>query len=131
MEGLREIRIRTLCIAALVVGGAQAAAAREVWNCTYEGYGDDPARYVTHFEERGNEIVEAHWPNSLTYRIIVNTHDSLVAVHAYSIPPSFRRDARAGAMVLMIDKRSGRLHRSTTQSGDSTDQVLGGTCEVQ
>ncbi len=122
-------RARRVGLAVLVIfmNAAPPAAARGVWNCTYEG--GDSAHYVMRFEKRASDVVEPHWPHPVFYRILLDTREMLVAVHAYVAPPSFRRDARAGAAVVIIDKRRGRLHRSATAAGDSTDQVIEGRCE--
>ncbi len=103
------------------------ASARGGWDCTYHGYGDDPARYVARLERRGGELVEPHWPAAIAYRVLVDTGDVLIAVHAYAIPPSFRRDAGGSATVLIINKINGHLRRSTSASGE-TEQILEGSC---
>lgn len=114
-----------LCLA----GVAPAhAAGRGGWDCSYEGNGDDPARYVNRLEQRGDTLVEPHWPRSLTYRILIDTSDVLVAVHAYAEPPAFRRDALGGATVIVINKVSGRMRRSSGTSRDDADQILFGRC---
>jgi hypothetical protein len=104
-----------------------AAAARGGWDCNFEGNGSDPARYVTRFAERGNDLVETHWPVSIPYRILVDTRDIEIAVHAYDIPPTFRRDARGAATVLIFNKLTGRMRRSTVAT-DEADQILEGSC---
>jgi hypothetical protein len=124
------VQVLVLAGIAALACSAQPASAREGWDCNYAGTGADAARYVTHFEKRGADLVEPHWPAPISYRILVNTHETLVAVHAYAEPSSFRRDTQAGAIVLMIDKRTGRLRRSSVTDGDDTDQVLAGRCEA-
>jgi hypothetical protein len=106
-----------------------SAWAREGWDCTYEGAGDAPARYVSHFARHGGELVEPHWPNALTYRILVETSSVLIAAHANAEPPSYRHDTRGFAAVLMIDKMTGRMRRSEGGSRDATDHIEFGTCE--
>ena len=110
-----------------LLASSTAAAARIGWDCSYEGYGSDPARYVARFERRGNELVEPHWPASIAYRILVDTRDIEIAVHAYEIPPTFRRSARGSATVLIFNKITGHMRRSTTASGED-DQISEGSC---
>jgi hypothetical protein len=108
---------------------ATPAAAREGWNCNYSGQGTDPARYVTRLERRGHELIEPHWTAPIAYRILVDTRDMLVAVHAYAEPPSFRRDPRGVAVVLIINKYTGQMRRSTAGTGELDDHILTGSCE--
>jgi len=105
-----------------------AAAARGGWDCNFEGNGANPARYVTRFAQRGDQLIEARWPASIAYRILVDTRDTEIAVHAYDIPPTFRRDARGSAVVLIFNKLNGRIRRSTITT-DEADQNLEGSCE--
>lgn len=101
--------------------------ARTGLDCVFEGYGADPARYDAHFERRGDEFIEPHWPASLAFRVLVDTREALIAVHAYATPPSFRRDAAGTAVILFVDKLNGRAQRSTVTSGRE-NQVQEGTC---
>jgi hypothetical protein len=105
------------------------AFARQRWNCTYEGMGSDPAHYVTKIERRGNLLVEPHWPVPVTYRILADTHDMLIAARASTAPPSFRRDARGEATVLFINKQTGHMRRAAFATGETGGQTLIGVCE--
>lgn len=107
---------------------ASSAAARERWDCTYEDA--EAARYVAHFDVRAEELVEAHWGKPVVYRILKDTREALVAVHAFAEPSAFRRDTEAGADVLIIDKRTGRMKRSTVVPGDALDETRTGQCTV-
>lgn len=118
-----------LALVLALAGIACPAAAREGWNCTYADSGSDSARYETRLEKRGHELIEPHWPASIAYKILVDTRDMLVAVHAYAEPPSFRRDPRGVAVVLIINKYSGQMRRSSGGSGEAEDRVLTGSCE--
>src|SRR5271154_6920343 len=106
---------------AFLVFLASPAAARPGWDCTFEGAGNNPARYIAHLDIRGHELVEPHWPASIAYRILVDTRDMLIAARGYDIPPTFRRDARGAATVLMLNKRDGHLRRSTSELGEPDD----------
>jgi hypothetical protein len=108
---------------------ANPAAAREGWNCNYADQGADPARYVTRLEKHGHELIEPHWAAPIAYHILVDTRDMLVAVHAYAEPPSFRRDPRGIAVVLIINKYTGQMRRSSGGSGEADDHILTGSCE--
>ncbi len=112
---------------------ASPAAARPGWDCTFtgagEGGGNNPARYIAHLDIRGRELVEPHWPASIAYRILVDTRDMLIAARGYDIPPTFRRDARGAATVLILNKRDGHLRRSTSELGEPDDRIETGYCE--
>ena len=108
---------------------ASPAAARPGWDCTFEGGGSNPARYIAHLDIRGRELVEPHWPASVAYRILVDTRDMLIAARGYDIPPTFRRDARGAATVLILNKRDGHLRRSTSELGEPNDRIETGFCE--
>ncbi len=108
---------------------ASPAAARPGWDCTFEGGGDSPARYIAHLDMRGRELVEPHWPASIAYRILVDTHDMLIAARAYDIPPTYRSDARGAGIVLILNKRDGHLRRSTSVMGEPYDRIETGFCE--
>lgn len=112
---------------ALALLAATPAVARTGWDCAFEGYGANPARYELHIERRGSELVEPHWPAALAYRVLVDSRDILVAAHAYAMPPSFRRDARGTAYVLIINKQDGHAQRSVVTSG-ADDEVMEGNC---
>jgi hypothetical protein len=114
--------------AALAALPAQAHM-RQGWNCTYEGLGADPAHYVTKIERRGALLVEPHWPVPVTYRILADTSDLLIAARASTAPASFRRDARGEATVLFINKQTGRMRRAAFATGESGGQTLIGVCE--
>jgi hypothetical protein len=116
-------------LAVTVLAAPEAALARRGWDCTFQGTGADPARYIAHLEIHGRELVEPHWPSATTYRIMVDSREFLIATRAYAVPPGFRRDPRATATVLMIDKRNGRLRRSTGESGEGDDRIETGLCE--
>jgi hypothetical protein len=112
-----------------ILAAPGAALARPGWDCTFQGTGADPARYIAHLEIRGRELIEPHWPATTAYRITVDSREFLIATRAYVIPPAFRRDARGIAIVLMIDKLNGRLRRSTGESGEGNDRIETGFCE--
>ena len=116
-----------LTIAVLAAPGA--ALARPGWDCTFQGTGSDPARYIAHREIHGRELVEPHWPATIAYRIMVDTREFLIATRAYVVPPTFRRDGRGVVTVLMIDKLNGRMRRSTGESGEGDDRIETGLCE--
>jgi hypothetical protein len=116
-------------VAIAVLAAPVAALARPGWDCTFQGTGSAPARYIAHLEVRGRELVEPHWPAATDYRIMVDSREFLIATHAIVVPPAFRRDARGTATVLMIDKRNGRLRRSTGESGEGGDRIETGFCE--
>lgn len=124
----RGTRAVSMGLLVLLAFSARAVAASG-WDCTYEGGGSDPAHYVTHFQKRDGMLVEPHWPAAIAYRILVDTSDRLVAVHASSERTSFRRDAEGSVSVIMIDKHNGRMRRSSGDSGSDTDRVEFGTCE--
>jgi len=127
---MTKLKRRLTGLLALVVLAAPGTAlAHPGWDCTFQGRGADPARYIAHLEIRGRELVEPHWPTATDYRIMVDSRDFLIATRAIVVPPAFRRDARGTATVLMIDKRSGRMRRSTGESGDGDDRVETGFCE--
>jgi hypothetical protein len=114
---------------ALALCAPTAAAARHGWDCTFEGAGSDPARYIAHLELRGHEIIEPHWPATIAYHVLVDTNDMLIAARAYDIPPTFRRDALGAATVLIINKRNGHMRRSTAEMGEADDRIETGYCE--
>ena len=116
-------------VAITVLAAPVAALARPGWDCTFQGTGSDPARYIAHLEIHGRELVEPHWPATIAYRILVDSREFLIATRAYIVPPTFRRDARGVATVLMIDKLDGRLRRSTGDSGEAEDRIETGFCE--
>jgi hypothetical protein len=115
------------CAALLALPGQ--ALARQGWNCTYEGMGSDPAHYVTKIERHGDLLVEPHWPVPVTYRILADTRDMLIAARASTMPPSFRRDARGEATVLFLNKQTGRMRRAAFATGEPGGQTLIGVCE--
>jgi len=98
------------------------------WDCTFEGAGSDPARYIAHLDLKGRQLIEPHWPATIAYHILVDTRDMLIAARAYEIAPTFREDARGAATVLMLNKRDGHLRRTTTSMGDPDDRIETGTC---
>jgi len=112
-----------------LVAMAAPAAARPGWDCTFEGEGNDPARTIAHLDVRGHNLVEPHWPASIAYRILVDTRDMLIAARGYDIPPTFRRDARGSATVIILNKRDGHLRRSTSELGEPYDRIESGFCE--
>ena len=128
MDAMRMRWIGLAVCAALSALPAQALA-RQGWNCTYEGAGSDPARYVTKIERRGGLLVEPHWPVPVTYRILADSRDMLIAARASTVPPSFRRDARGEATVLFLNKQTGRLRRAAFATGEAGGQTLVGVCE--
>ena len=106
---------------------ASPAAARPGWDCTFEGEG--AARTIAHLQLRGHDLMEPHWPATIAYRILVDTRDMLIAARGYDIPPTFRRDARGSATVLILNKRDGHLRRSTSELGEPYDRIETGFCE--
>lgn len=108
---------------------ASPVAARPGWDCTFEGGGSNPARTIAQLDIRGRELIEPHWPASSAYRILVDTRDMLIAARGYDIPPTFRRDARGAAVVLILNKRDGHLRRSTSDLGEPYDRIEMGLCE--
>jgi hypothetical protein len=112
-----------LALFAVIAGPAQARG----WDCRYEGEGANGARYVTRFEWRGFELVEPHWPNSTTYRIVTDNRDMLIAVHADAGSP-YRRIRHASVTVVVLDKETGRMRRSTAENADDFDRVEFGRC---
>jgi hypothetical protein len=127
VEGLSRA-LATLGIVAFMAA-PPASAARSDWECSYQDYGSGSAHYVVHFEPRGNELIEPHWPAPIAYHILVDTHDMLIAARAYIIAPTFRGDARGAATLLIINKVTGHLRRSSSESGKENDQVSYGNCE--
>lgn len=105
---------------------AGAAAAREGWDCNYEGA--DASHYVVRFERHGAALVERHWPEPLAYRILLDSRAVVIAAHAYVTRAGFRTDSHAGATVLIIDKRSGRMRRSSAETGEDADEIAYGSC---
>ncbi|HKD21984.1 MAG TPA: hypothetical protein VKB71_08205 [Rhizomicrobium sp.] len=128
MNAMRMRWIGLAACAALAVLPAPALA-RQGWNCTYEGRGSDPAHYVTKIERRGDLLVEPHWPVPVTYRILADNHEMLIAARAATVPPSFRRDARGEATVLFINKQTGHMRRAAFATGEADGQTLVGVCE--
>jgi hypothetical protein len=116
-------------VAVAVLSAPTAALARPGWDCTFQGTGSAPARYIAHLEIHGRELVEPHWPAATAYRIMVDTREFLIATRATVVPPAYRRDARGVATVLMIDKLNGRMRRSTGESGEGDDRIETGLCE--
>jgi len=49
-------------------------------------------------------------------------------VHAYIAPRAFRQSARGGAVVLILNRATGRMRRSLGASGEETDRVDFGLC---
>jgi len=124
-----KIGTRLLGLLAFAIAAVPVAASAGGWSCTYMGSGADAARYVTRLEQRGHELIEPHWEAPIAYRILVDTRDMMVAVHAYAVPPSFRRDPKGVAIVFIINKYTGRMRRSTGGSDDLADEILTGSCE--
>jgi hypothetical protein len=108
---------------------ASPAVARSGWDCSFEGGGSNPARYIAHLDIRGHDLIEPHWPASTAYRILVDTRDILIAARAYDIPPTFRNDARGAGIVLILNKRDGHMRRSTSTMGEPTDRIETGFCD--
>jgi hypothetical protein len=108
---------------------ASPATASPGWDCTFEGGGSDPARYISHLDIRGRELVEPHWPATTAYRILIDTRDMLIAARGYDIPPTFRSDARGAGIVLILNKRDGHMRRSTSMMGEPYDRIETGSCE--
>jgi hypothetical protein len=102
------------------------AAAAHGWDCSFQASGDDPARYVTRFTQQGRELIDPHWPGRIAYRILLDNREFVIAAHAYAQAPAYRREAVAGAHVVIIDKLSGRIRRSTVEPG--ADEIREGLC---
>jgi hypothetical protein len=116
-----------LAVATFAVPGV--AIAHPGWDCSFEGSGSNPARYISHLEIHGRELVEPHWPAATAYRILVDDREFLIAARAYVVPPTFRGDARAMATVVTINKINGRLRRTTGESGGAADRIETGVCD--
>lgn len=129
MTGKTKWAIAAISAIYLLVAASGTAAARQGWDCQYEGSGAGSARYMTHFDWRGRELIEPHWPAAIAYQILVDTRDILIAAHAYEVPPTFREDAEGAATVLVLNKVTGRLRRSSIKAEESGDEVSYGTCE--
>jgi hypothetical protein len=123
---LHPIGPKCLCVLilfAVIAGPAQARG----WDCRYEGGGSNGARYVTRFEWRGFELIEPHWPNSTAYRIVTDNRDMLIAVHA-DAGSTYRHARHTSVTVVVLDKETGRMRRSTAESADDFDRVEFGKC---
>ena len=124
----RSKRRLTGLIAVAILAAPGVAMAHPGWDCAFEGSGSDPARYISHLEIHGRELVEPHWPAATAYRILVDDREFLIAARAYVVPPTFRRDSRAMATVVTINKINGRLRRTTGESGEAADRIETGVC---
>lgn len=131
MTGKAKRAISALPLICLLLAAPGMALAGQGWDCQYTGSSADSARYMAHFDRRGNELIEPRWPASIPYRILVDTRDLLIAVHAYEVPPTFRQDAQGAAIVLVVNKATGRMRRSVIKGEEGAADVSYGTCEKQ